>query len=393
MRELYDVCVITTIHGDFDKRVYRQICAFADAGLSVCVVAPWDFSKRRRFDYDFVQMDYPKSRFSRLLHTIGTYRAAKKVDAGVYVFHDSDFLPVSVLLKKAASRPVVYDAHENMPENILFGKEWIPAVLRRPLSAAYRRFENHTVSRLGTTIVAVDHLKRRFSALGVDAVLVRNFSRLQRPSNFSNDRAVLYTGSVMRAYGSDILLEISREMVRRGLKTPLRIVDRFLGDEKYRQWFLDETRKGCDNIEMIPSVSAEKMGDVLSLGCIGLCTGIDIPIHALALPTKIFEYYEFGLVVVSIDVEGTRVATDDGRLGVLVPQDDPGAWVDAIERLLTDKAYYDRFRNAALAAAETQFSWKFEAERMVEYVRDLASKSRAANSDRSSPDGEASRSA
>jgi glycosyltransferase involved in cell wall biosynthesis len=67
--------------------------------------------------------------------------------------------------------------------------------------------------------------------------------------------------------------------------------------------------------------------------------------------------------------------------------------VDAIERLLTDKAYYDRFRNAALAAAETQFSWKFEAERMVEYVRDLASKSRAANSDRSSPDGEASRSA
>ena len=114
------------------------------------------------------------------------------------------------------------------------------------------------------------------------------------------------------------------------------------------------------------------MPNVLRLGCIGLSPAMNLPHRALALPTKIFEYYRFGLVVISSDVEGSRIATDGGRLGILLSHDDPVAWVDEIEKLLTDRDYYEHFRDAGLIAAEAEFNWKFEELRLVQYLGRLA---------------------
>lgn len=370
----HDVCVITTIHPDFDKRVYRQIVALADAGLDVCVIAPWDFSRRNRDDFAFLATVPPRSRPARLLHSLRTFQAARRIRARVYVFHDPDFLPFAPVLKALTGRPVVYDCHENLPEDIRYGKEWIPVALRAPVSHAYRAFENFIVSRLKTTIVTVPHLEKRFTALGADAVLVRNYPRFDVASDFVNDRAVLYTGSMSRDYGAANLLAIAAEMKRRGLTVPLRVVDLFHGDEEFRRAFIERIGSAELNIEILAPVPSDRMPEVLAKGCIGLSPIMDLPNKALALPTKIFEYFKFGLVVISSDVEGSRIATEDGSLGILLPHDDHQRWVDAIERLLTDTAYYEGLRTAAKAAAEDRFNWTAEQKKLVSYIRDLATR-------------------
>lgn len=368
----HDACVITTIHPDFDKRVYRQLSAFADAGLDACIVAPWNFSRRTRDDYAFVATVPPKSRPARLMHSLKTFLAARRTPARVYIFHDPDFLPFALMLRAFSDRPVVYDCHENLPEDIRYGKEWIPAVLRAPISAAFRLFENFIVARLKTTIVTVPHLERRFSALGAEAVLVRNYPRLDVSTGFTNDRAVLYTGSVSRDYGAENLLAIAAGMKRRGLGVPLRIIDLFHGDQAFRRAFVERIAAEDLDIEILQPVPSDRMPELLSRGSIGLSPIMALPNKALALPTKIFEYYKFGLVVISSDVEGSRTATDNGRLGILLPHDDHERWVDAIERLLTDRPYYDALRSAGLEAAETQFNWTAEQEKLVAYVLRLA---------------------
>lgn len=372
-----DVCVITTIHQDFDNRIYhRQVNALLDAGLSVCVVAPWDFSRRTRFDYDFVATAYPATRPARIAHGLRTYRAALGVDAKVYIFHDNDFLPWAVRLKRRTRRTVVYDAHENIPEDILYGKDWIPRLLRRPASAVFRRVEEAAVRRLGETIVAVPHLEKRFTRQGAHAVLVRNFSRFDVPAGFRNDRAVLYTGDLTRDYGVDNLINIAREMKRRVIAAPLRLVDRFREDDRMRQYMHNTIQAESLNVEILDSVPAERMPEILARGCIGLSPIPDLPNKRLALPTKIFEYYAFGLAALASDIEGTRDALDGGRLGFLLPDNDPAAWVDAIERLLGDPGLLARYQAEGRRAATELFVWANEERRLVDYVRGLIGRSR-----------------
>lgn len=375
----YDACVITTIHKDFDKRVFRQICALVDAGLKVCVIAPWDFAHRPRGDFDFIQLDYPKSRLRRPFHGWRVYRAAKSVTAAVYIFHDPDFLPYATALQRFGSKTVVYDAHENVPEDIQYGKAWIPSTLRRPISGLFRIVENILTKRLGFCIAAVESIQRRFSALGVKTVMVRNFPRLAVPDGFTNERGVLYTGGLTADYGAHTILDIAAELKRRGVDIPFRVVDVFYGDDEYRNWFLSQIWDRKLGIELLAPVPAHKMPDILGRGSIGLSPITNLPNKALALPTKIFEYYQFGLVVISSDVAGSRFATGDGKYGILVPHDDPAQWADRIELLLKETSYFEQYQTAGRLAVEREFNWEQEERKLVAFVQEFGRSSAAKN--------------
>lgn len=366
---MFDVCIVTTIHGDFDNRVYqRQLNALADAGLKVCMVAPWDFSRRSRCDFDYVQTQMPQTRAARIRHSLRTYRAVRRVAAKAYIFHDPDFLPFGLRLHSVTGRPVIYDCHENIPEDIRYGKDWIPPLLRPVVSVGFRMIENFIVRRLGRAIVTVPHLERRYKALGADVQLVRNFPRFSVPQGFVCERAILYTGDLTRDYGVHNLVAIAREMKRRGVDAPLRIVDRFRDDEVMRQHVQQVITDENLNVEILRPVIAENMPNILAKGCIGLSPIPDLPNKVLAYPTKIFEYFMFGLAVIASDIAGTREVLDDGRLGILLPPDDTGRWVDEIEKLLTDEAYFRHYVDTAKAAVTDSYNWDKEEARLVNYV-------------------------
>ena len=66
----YDVCIITTIHKDFDNRIFfRQALSLVKSGMKVCIIAPWNFKDRVEYDYDFIDSrPYPGTRFLRIFH-------------------------------------------------------------------------------------------------------------------------------------------------------------------------------------------------------------------------------------------------------------------------------------------------------------------------------------
>lgn len=370
---MYDVCIITTIHRDFDNRVYqRQLNALVDAGLAVVIVAPWDFAGRTRQDFDYVATSYPATRFDRIAHGVRTYRTVTGVSARVYIFHDNDFLPFAWLLKRFSRKRAVYDAHENIPEDIIYGKEWIPAPIRFPISKAFRAFENAVVRELGLSIVAVPSLDRRFRAEGATVALVRNFPNFQAPQTMAQDQAVLYTGELTSDYGIDTIIGLARELKRRGRDIPIRIVDRFHDEASARNRFKRIVADEQLGIAILDSVPAERMPEILRRGCIGISPLKDVPNKALVLPTKIFEYFLFGLVTVASDIPGTRDVVDDGVTGVLVEADHFPAWADAIERLWDDPAEQARIRANGLRAVQDQFNWERERTTLVEFVKKLA---------------------
>lgn len=367
----FDVCIITTIHGDYDNRIYqRQLDALVGDGMKVCMVAPWDFSTRRRQDFGYVRLRPAGSRLSRPRHGLRTMKAALSVDARVYIFHDAEFLPYAAELKRRSGAVVIYDCHENIPEDIRHGKDWIPKPLRPPISVSFRMVEETVARYLGRVIVVVPHQYRRFSRLGIKVSLVRNLPNFEAPENFEREEAVLYTGSLSRDYGFYLLLEIGREMKRRGIKVPLRIVDRFYKSEHLRAEMVEAIEKEGLHIEFIKPCRAEDMPKLLAKGSIGISPLLDTPNKALAYPTKVFEYFAYGLVTIASDIEGTREILEPGDVGILVPARDIKAWVDKIEVVLNDQDVAAGYRKRARDAYLDHFNWAKERKVLVNFVRE-----------------------
>jgi glycosyltransferase involved in cell wall biosynthesis len=369
MESVVDVCIVTTIHPPFDGRIYqKELQAYLEAGFTVALVCPWDAPAAVPNGLRWVTLPAAGSRISRLFHAAGAFRAARQVECRSYHIHDLDFLLWAVILKRVTGRPVIYDCHENYPEEILYNKPYIPAFVRRPIAAIVRVLENAAVRYLRYVIVVVPSLVERFSRVRVRPALVRNFPAWQPQRNVHHDRAVICTGSLSAANGAFVLLEIARALKARSIDIDMLVTDRFQSTA-LKEEFCRAVQSERLPVTVIPKVHATEMGTVLSKACIGLSVEQDVPNMRMGYHTKLFEYMAFGLPVVSSNIDSNRDLVEAAKSGLLVPPTSGAAYADAICRLLADATLFEEQRENGFRAVESTFSWTVEKTRMLEFVR------------------------
>jgi glycosyltransferase involved in cell wall biosynthesis len=371
---VFDVCVVTTIHAPLDARIYqRELRCLAEAGYRVCLIAPWERPQKEDLTSGWIQTAAPRRRASRLAHGWRTFRTSLATPTRSYHIHDIDFLPWAVLLKLIRGTPVVYDCHENYPEEILFGKPWIPGILRRALAAGTRRVEDWCAGRLGKVIVVVPGLARRFSAVGAHAVLVRNLANWTPQRTLPHARALVCIGTLTVAYGMHLLLDIARELRRRGIELPLVLVDKF-GFRDEEAEFKSAVRTEKLNIRIHERVPPTEIDRILSQGSIALAVEPPTPSKVLAIPTKLFEYMACGLPIVASALPHSRSILEESGSGLVVEEWTAKAFVDAIVWLLEHPDAQAAFRENGFHAIETVFSWAEEKRRLLELFGDLIGK-------------------
>jgi glycosyltransferase involved in cell wall biosynthesis len=86
------------------------------------------------------------------------------------------------------------------------------------------------------------------------------------------------------------------------------------------------------------------------------------------VPQVLFEAHAHGLPVVATDVGGVRVALRDGSTGLLTPAGDPGAAVDALERIRLEPELRERLVEAGLASARTE-TLEAQLDRVLQFAR------------------------
>ncbi|HXK37228.1 MAG TPA: hypothetical protein VJ553_06625, partial [Candidatus Paceibacterota bacterium] len=161
-----DVCVITTIHPPFEARIYeRGVKAFAQAGLSVALVAGWPAPRNDPYVRSWITVLESKTRMRRIANAFRTFRAALQQKARVCYFHDIDFIVWAVLLFLVTRRPVIYDCHENYALEVRYNKPWIWRPFRRPLAAMTSIVEALCVRVLRYCVVPVEGMDVRFQRL------------------------------------------------------------------------------------------------------------------------------------------------------------------------------------------------------------------------------------
>jgi glycosyltransferase involved in cell wall biosynthesis len=87
-------------------------------------------------------------------------------------------------------------------------------------------------------------------------------------------------------------------------------------------------------------------------------------------PLKLYEYLACGRPVVAVGAGDVRAVIRDGINGLLVPQEDPRAVVDAVVRLAKDPSLRDRLASEGRRTAERKGSWDARAEALLAALDD-----------------------
>ncbi len=160
MSSIRKVCHLTSLHQRKDSRVFQKECLSLSKHYDVSLVV-YDGKGNEKiedvniFDAYDVSKGGATNRIKGLLvRPFKVLKVAKKINADIYHFHDPELIFISLYLRMRGKK-VFYDIHENLPLQIM-NKDWLPPVLRRPISILFT-FLEYVCCRFFSVLLCLNH--------------------------------------------------------------------------------------------------------------------------------------------------------------------------------------------------------------------------------------------
>lgn len=351
------ICHFSSAHQAGDIRIVRKEARAArEAGHEVSVVIRGEMPADCAAVHHVPLRPPPGGRLGRFaLLGWRAYRAALRERADIYQFHDPDLLPYALLLR-AAGRRVIYDAHEDVPRDIL-SKEWIPASLRRPVAAVFERFEDFAARRMSAVVTATPFIGERFRRLNPATTTVNNYpflGELAPPADHvAGERSgFCYVGGISG-------IRSASEMVDACALAGQRLAMAGPMETAALQRSL-ESRPGWRHVDYLGVLGRSEVAALLARSIAGLVLFYPEPNHVNAQPNKLFEYMSAGLPVIASDFPMWRAIVQEHDCGLCVDPLDPAAIAEAMRTLAADPERARRMGMNGRQAVLSRFNWEQE---------------------------------
>lgn len=368
-RSTVKVCHFTSAHPSDDVRIFHKECvSLAEAGFDVYLVAA-NAEEKTVDDVKIVSANVPKTgRFSRMLKTSrAVYKKARSLDADIYHFHDPELLPYAWMLKRKGKK-VIYDAHEDVPKQIL-GKFWINKHLRTTVAVSFRTFENIVARRLDYVFTATPFIRDRFAKINRQSTDINNFPLLSELLDETdwNTKAneVCYIGGITQIRGSEQLVD-SMELLP---EVRLNLAGNY-SPASFEK--LLKSKPGWKQVNEYGFVSRKETAEIMAKSRVGIVTFLPLPNHVDAQPNKMFEYMSAGIPVIGSDFPLWKDILVKNDCGICVDPENPEAIAAAVKTLFTDPEKAKAMGQNGRKAVMDHYNWSAQASRMVAIYDELA---------------------
>lgn len=372
------VCILTSAHPALNTRpFYKEAVTLVKAGYDVTMIA--QHHKNEVVDgVKIIALPTPKNRFYRTFGTtLKVFGLALKQKAHVYHFHDPELVPICFLLKLFTKAKVIYDVHEDFPQDIL-SKDWIPKMVRKPMSILFNWFEKSASRKIDYIFAATPFIKNNFKHCRVINIgnypIIADFNSqiLQKQNGIfkKKEYIVIYMGHLTRARGIKEIVEALR-FISPKYKARLKLLgdfsDRVLEDEvkNLKEW---------EMVEYLGWVPQEEIPRHLEKVDIGLVCFLPGPNHMNSLPTKIFEYMLAELSVVASNFPLWKEIIEGNDCGICVNPLEPKEIAKAIEHLVEHPEEAKKMGTNGRRAVLEEYRWENEAKKMLKIYEELLDK-------------------
>jgi len=350
---------ITSVHERYDARIFLKECrSLAQRGHTVTLLVADGREVETRDGVRIESVRKIRSRLARMgLSTFLLLFRARALNAEIYHLHDPELIPLGLLLKLGGAK-VVFDAHEDLPKQIL-SKPYIPGLLRRPLAALTAVFLRCTLVWMDGLVAVTSAVKESLRPARSRCEIINNYpiqGELDAGTRHPNpERAVCYLGGITRIRG---LIELVQAMALLPEDVRLKLAGAM--DEPGIEKVLKEL-PGWRHVDYLGLVSRSAMGEVMANCVGGVVTYLPEPNHLEAQPNKLFEYMSAGLPVIGSDFPLWRAILNEGPCGLCVDPQDPRAIADAIVVLLSQPDMVSTMGWNGQRAVRERFNWEMEA--------------------------------
>jgi len=340
------VCILTTVHPPFDTRIFhKQAKTLARAGYDVTLIAQHD--KSEIVDgVKIIGLPKPRNRLSRIFGlTWQAFRLALRQRADVYHFHDPELLLIGILLRLFTGAKVIYDVHEDVPQQILT-KYWIPAPLRKPLSAVFNAFEKLLARMLDAVVVATEGIAEKFRRH--NPIVVHNYPDLRMLPNSpapkeKKGKVLVYVGGISKLRGAVEMIRALEYLAHvEGLR--LDLIGRFEYRELEREL---QTLRGYQHVCLFGWLPWKSAWERAQSAFAGMVLFHPAPNHTNSLPNKLFEYMAIGLPVIASNFPLWKEIAE------------------AIEYLVTHPEEARKMGENGRRVVEEKYNWEREARKLL----------------------------
>lgn len=361
----HKVVHLTSVHGRGDTRIFVKQCrTLADHAYCVSLVVADSQGDANVDGVAISDVGRPGGRLERMLRTTTRiYKRAVALDGDIYHLHDPELIPLGLQLKRLG-KVVIFDAHEDVPKQLL-SKPYLQPAARRLLSAAFLRFERLACARFDGIVAATPSIRDKFLSIHRCTVDVNNYplqSEFDAAARWE-DKApeVCYVGGIGATRGIRELVQAC-ERLRSGAR--LSIAGAFseprLEAEMRRQ-------PGWQRVVMHGHVDRAGVRRVMARAAAGLVTLHATSNYLEALPVKMFEYMAAGIPVIASDFPLWKSIIHGERCGVCVDPADPQAIADAIDLFITHPALAREMGANGRRAVLAHYNWATQAARLIDF--------------------------
>lgn len=371
------VCHITSVHSANDTRIFIKECStLQNHNHEVFYIVP-NAQDTEKNGVKIIGVETKEEgKLNRIKNTTKyVYLKALEVDADVYHFHDPELIPTGLKLK-SKGKMVIYDVHEDVPEQIL-SKQWIPKPLRKSISMMVKYYESFAAKKFDAIMAATPTIANRFKPFNSNTIVLHNYPLLNELSKGATQTEqteqnnILYIGGIYLLRGIKEMIR-SVEILNEDLGLESKLV---LAGEYAPKSLEDEVRRlsGYQYVDFVGFLGREEVKKALSNAKMGLVLLHPEPRFIVSMPIKMFEYMSAGIPVVASNFPLWREIVEQNNCGICVDPLNEQEIAEKMKWLLENPKDALKMGENGRIAVETIYNWESESKKLTQLYSQLES--------------------